>query len=105
MDDQYDGPGPMAFQLTPLSSESQTSPPLGAATNLYPSAEEATEDQVWLGALVFIQLAPKLVEMQIEALQAASRIEPSSEEATPAKLKPGTTVDVPETPQFVETYT
>ena len=34
-----------------------------AATNLVPSAEEATDDQLLLGAVVCVQVAPEFVEV------------------------------------------
>jgi len=36
---------------------------VAAANNLVPSAEVATEDQLLLGALVGVQVAPELLEV------------------------------------------
>jgi hypothetical protein len=39
--------------------------PVAAATNWDPSAEEATQDQFWNGALACRQVNPELLEVQI----------------------------------------
>ena len=71
-----------------------------AATSLLPSAEDATEDQELLGAFAIAQLAPELVEVQIEPptgvqpsstfqylpiSDTATNLFPSAEAATPAQ--------------------
>jgi hypothetical protein len=63
----------VCVQVAPEFVEVKTAPPemrtpleyvgLSAATNLAPSAEEATEVQLLLGALVCVQVAPEFVEV------------------------------------------
>jgi hypothetical protein len=47
-----------------------------------PSAEEATEDQLLLGAVVGAQVAPESPDVYIKGGAAATSLAPSAEEAT-----------------------
>jgi hypothetical protein len=54
-----------------------------AATKLVPSAEQATEVQLFVGALFAVQVAPKSAEVQIPPPEhAATSLPPSLEKAT-----------------------
>ena len=46
----------VVVQEAPASAETQTVPLVATATSLVPSAEEATEDQLLVGALVCVQV-------------------------------------------------
>ena len=73
------------------------------ATNLVPSAEEATEVQYQLGALVWVQLAPEFVEVQIQLLKpAATNLVPSADEATEDRKLWGALVNVQVAPASFE---
>jgi hypothetical protein len=38
-------------------------PPVPAATSVVPSDDDATDDQIAVGALVFVQVVPEFVEI------------------------------------------
>ena len=56
--------------------------PPATATNLEPSAEDATAVQFVAGALVGTQVMPESVEMKISEFLMATNLAPSAEEAT-----------------------
>jgi hypothetical protein len=65
------------------------------ATNLAPSAEEATRNQPDWGAPVCIQVSPELVETQMPPLlAAAASLVPSADEATAVQFVSGALVCV-----------
>ena len=74
------------------------------AANLFPSAEDATENQFKKGASVMTQVAPPLVEVLISPgpLSAATNLLPSAEDATDTQRNAGTLFEIHETPAFVE---
>jgi hypothetical protein len=70
------------------------------ANNFVPSDDEVTEVQLLVGALVRLQVAPELVEVQISPWPAAAtNLIPSADEATAAQPPLGAVVGAQVTPE------
>jgi hypothetical protein len=103
----------MLKEGTGVDCRVQIPPPLTTATNLWSSAEEATEDQSALGESLNVQEAPELVETRIGpplpdvfAPTAATSLVPSAEEATKHRPPgPNSEATVQVAPEFVEMET
>ena len=74
---------------------------LAAATNLVPSADDATVSQC-SSVLVDAQVVPELVEMKIFPERAATNLFPSAEKAMEFHAAFGTLFDIHVAPEFVE---
>jgi hypothetical protein len=80
----------------------QIPPPATTAIICFPSADEATDAQLVLGALAECQLVPKLVEVQMRPTLAATTTAPLLEQATEVQLALGALVKFQLPPEFVE---
>ena len=78
-------------------------PPLTAATSLFPSAEEAMQIQLVVGALFVVHVAPPSADVQMPPplATAANRL-PSAEEARQVQRQRGAVVLVQRIPALVE---
>src|ERR1035441_10367603 len=74
-------------------------PPEMAATNSFPSAEDATTYPI---PVVCVQVAPESVEMKTVSPPAATNLVPSADEATEVQYLEGAPVCVQVTPELVE---
>jgi hypothetical protein len=80
-----------SIQASPEFVERYADPPKVPASNLVPSADEATEYQLVVGAPVAVHVIPKFVEMYIEpggeyGPATAANLDPSPEEAMAFQL-------------------
>ena len=97
-------------QLVPAFVEQNIPPRLAIAANLFPSAEDVTETQFVIGALVCVQVAPASVDVKIgpgiawlELNTTPTNLLPSAEEATDVQFVFGAMVIFQDEPKFVET--
>jgi hypothetical protein len=82
-------------------------PPWTAAASLVPSAEDAMADQYMIGALVRVQVAPQLVEVNMPAVPpwsfaTAASLAPSAEEAIDCQEFEGALLNVQVIPPSAE---
>ena len=75
---------------------------MAAATNWFPSAEQATEVQFSYGAVAVVQVVPESLETKMEPPVAATNVDPSAEHARAAQCMLGMGLTLQVAPESAE---